>query len=287
MALAPWGGATVGSGANAGSVEALEQTEGDPMTRNSKKPESACPSEEGILGCVDGTLQKERGAVEAHIAGCECCLERVADVLRTARLLEGTRLESAPPELERRAWALGRARSKARGGTSPAPGVRPSSAIERLLAGLFSYRAAATVAVASLITIGVLTTGIPGRRSADLPPVWRDVASSSPSVSPAAFRPQAPAGDVVVSAVDDEALRFVWDSAPGIERAVITIVDAETGESVVREAVGDAGYTLAADRLPALSGHRLEWMIEGATGTGRPVRSVAIPFRILTSSEED
>ena len=239
---------------------------------NTTNPESSCPPEEQLLGYADGTLRGEREAIERHVAGCDLCLDRVGDALGAVRVLEGAMLVSPPPEWERRAWAPGAAEAS-RWRTAP-------PLIERILGGVFSYRAAAVLATASLVAIAVISTGGGDRRPAGEAPVWRDAGRPEATVAPV---PRAPAGDVIVG----DGLRFAWEPVPGAARSVITIVDAGSGEMVVREAVGEAGYTLSSERALALEGHPLEWMIECTAEAGRSLESVATPFRVLAAPEGD
>jgi hypothetical protein len=225
---------------------------------------ASCPPDETLCGFADGTLATGREEIESHLAGCEACLDVVSCLALASRGLDGSVLADVPPELERRA------RGDATAGESPdrLPWRR------RLGDLLFSYRTAGTLAAASLVALGVLWVGPGERLPGDAPSPTRDATAA------AAPLPIAPRGELEPGAT----VTFRWEPGPGVERSVITIVDADAGRLVAREAVSGGEFAIARERLARTGGPRFEWTVECSRADGRVAVSPAVAFELGEST---
>jgi hypothetical protein len=221
-----------------------------------------CPTEDDLCGFADGTLQEGRERIEAHVADCDRCLALLAELGVAGRFVGDARLESPPPELEWRVTgrplAVGEPRDwRARW--------------RRLGDSLFSFRGATALAAASAVAVVFLWLGSGPSPQPDAPSAPRE--GEAFAAAPVPLEPHgeiAGGGDV----------HFRWEPCPQSAHSVITILDADGGHVLVREAVTAPEYVLPAERLAGAAGHRFEWVVECVLEDGRHVTSAVVPFTL-------
>ena len=229
-----------------------------------------CPSEETLCGFADGTLGEGRAEVESHLAECEECFSIVSELMLEERLLRDTKLVSPPLAVEREAQgrALIRERDGARAGF-----------FERLGRALLTYRMAGAVATVSLVAIVALWAGQAGRHPGPAPSGVREMRPGGPD-APLLIEPKG-----TILAMDK--VMFRWEPcAPG-SRYVITVVDADSGRVVAREAASSPEYALEIERLVDTGGRRFEWMVQCTLDDGRVATSPAVPFELGQTQDSE
>jgi hypothetical protein len=222
-----------------------------------------CPSEETLCGFADGTLVEGRAEVESHLAECEECFSVVSELAQEVRVLEGAQLISTPVELERRVQGreIARAKEGARAGF-----------FERLGKILLTYRMAGALATVSLVAIVALWAGEAGRHPGQAPSGVREMRPGGPD-APLLIEPK---GTILAT----DRVVFRWEPcAPG-SRYVITVVDADSGRVVAREAASSPEYALEIGRLAGTGGRHFEWMVQCTLEDGRVATSPAVPFEL-------
>ena len=228
-----------------------------------------CPAEQDLCGFADGTLQEGREPIEAHLADCERCLAFLAEVGLAGRRLSGVGLESPPGELE---WRItGR----------PLAGGEPrgwQARLRRFGDSLFSFRVATAMAAVSAVAFVFLWLGSGESPPSDAPSGLRE--GEVFVAAPALLEPR---GDTAVG----RDVRFRWEPCPESSRTVVTILDADAGRVLVREAVSGAEYVLPAEHLARATGRHFEWVVECVLEDGRHVTSAVVPFTLASPSSGD
>lgn len=237
--------------------------------KNMNRPDTNCPSEEILCGFADGTLAEGRDGVEAHLAECERCLSTVAQFIRSARQLEGARLESPPLALERQLLGRSLAEDQPR---EDVPFLR------RLAHAVFSYRTAAAIATVSVVALLAVWVGQQDRRPGKIPSAVRE--GPGYSQGPVLVEPEGP-----IAA--QGSVRFHWEPCPRGEHYVITVLNADSGTVVIREAAASGEYFVTAELLIQSGGTHFEWIVECTLTDGRVVLSPAFAFELIRSPTEE
>ncbi|MCK4547219.1 MAG: hypothetical protein KAW17_07235 [Candidatus Eisenbacteria sp.] len=229
-----------------------------------------CPSEETLCGFADGTLREGRDHVEGHLAECERCLGIVSDLMLSGRRPAEAELVSPPLALERQ--VQGRPVIEETTG-------RATSFLRRVTESLFSYRLAGAVATVAVVALVAIWAGQRERYPTEVPSGIRDAGTRGPE-TPFLIEPRGTihAGETVV---------FRWEACPQGERYVITVVDADSGRVVVREAVSPPGYSVPVERLTISGGRHFEWMVQCTIGDGQVAVSPAVPFQLAETPAEE
>ena len=230
------------------------------------KETGGCLSDETLCGYADGTLREGRERLEAHLAECDRCLAALSELIAFDRSLDGANLDSPPLALERRVQ------------TQPGASAVKRGILDKLSGFFFSYRmagAVATVSVAVLLAVWIGQWDRPSTPSSQT----REIPTSGSE----GIRLVGPRGTLHAP----DTVRFRWDPRPGGTQYVLTVVDADSGRVVVREAVQPPEHTVQATHLRRAGGRNFEWMIECTLEDGRVALSPAVPFRIVDALPEE
>jgi hypothetical protein len=229
-----------------------------------------CPSEETLCGFADGPLGEGRPEIEAHLAECEGCFSVVTELLQEVRLLEDAKLVSPSLELERRAQGREFARAK--------EGAR-AGFFGRLGSIFLTYRMAGALATVSLVAIVAIWAGQAGRYSGQTPSGLREIRPGGPD-APLLIEPK---GTILAT----DKIVFRWEPCAQGSRYVITIVDADSGHVVAREAASSPEYALEIGRLAGTGMRHFEWMVQCTLEDGRVATSPAVPFELGQTQESE
>jgi len=230
------------------------------------KETGGCLSDETLCGLADGTLREGRERLEAHLAECDTCLAALSELVTLDRSLEGANLDSPPLALERRVQ------------TQPGVSAGKRRILDKLAGYLFSYRMAGALATVSVAVLLAVWIGQWDRPSAPPSQIREIPTSGSERILLIEPRGTIPAPDTV---------RFRWDPCPGGAQYVLTVVDADSGRVVVREAVQPPEHTVQAAHLRRAGGRNFEWMVECTLEDGRAALSSAVPFQIVDAPPEE